>query len=306
MRYFFAILVKMYSYYVVVFIAFFACSFTSFAQDDSNFRNTHLSKGEEGKLVRVIDGDSFILQTPNNAQLRVNLASIALPHDTKAISEEAKSYLQTLLEGENIYLYYLGDKRDIYGRALAHIWVQDIWVQKAMLEKGLAYVYTYPHMLIQNARENKEKKNLPWAQNLPRYTDRLYQAEQTSRIVGLGLWKNKERKEDADENELHTFHAILPAHPEALKPYYHSTQIVEGRIYAVADVKGIVYLNFGKNYKTDFTIAINKSARAYFTYMGYNPLDLAGARIRVRGWLEPSQNGPVIWISDPLRLEVLD
>ena len=85
--------------------------------------------------------------------------------------------------------------------------------------------------------------------------------------------------------------------------FVDSVQIVEGIVTSTADVRGQIYLNFGADYKTDFTIAIARKYRRKFEAI--DPLSLEGARVRVRGWIE-LYNGPMIWIDHPERLEVLD
>jgi len=70
-------------------------------------------------------------------------------------------------------------------------------------------------------------------------------------------------------------------------------------------VRGQIYLNFGADYKTDFTIAIAKRNRKRFEKAGLDPLSLEGATVRVRGWIELS-NGPMVWLDHPERLEVLN
>jgi len=82
-----------------------------------------------------------------------------------------------------------------------------------------------------------------------------------------------------------------------------SLQIVEGVVISTADVRGRIYLNFGSDYKTDFTIAIAKKNVKNFAAL--NPIELTGARLRVRGWVEMI-NGPMIWLDHPGRLEVLN
>ena len=84
-----------------------------------------------------------------------------------------------------------------------------------------------------------------------------------------------------------------------------SFQLVEGIITSAADVRGTVYLNFGADYKTDFTIVVAKKNRRSLERAGLDPMTLEGAKVRIRGWIE-LQNGPMIWLDDPNRLEILD
>jgi hypothetical protein len=84
-----------------------------------------------------------------------------------------------------------------------------------------------------------------------------------------------------------------------------SFQLVEGRIRKVAIVKGRGYLNFGSDWRTDFTISITRSALRGFMAAGIDPRGLEGRQVRVRGWLK-SYHGPAIAASHPEQIEVLD
>jgi endonuclease YncB( thermonuclease family) len=250
-------------------------------------QSVKLIKGEHSKVSYVSDGDSLILATG----LKVVLASVQAPKrawpqkDLPAwpLSDEARNYLQHLCKGKNVQLYYGGDRRDRYGRALAQVWLKEqddgkdgVWLQEAMVEAGYARVYTWP----KSAQDTK----------------RLYAAERRARAAQRGIW---------GDDVSNGFYQIRKPDPNPLAQYVDSVQIVEGFILSSADVRGTVYLNFGSDYKTDFTIAIAKKNQRAFVKKNIDLMSLEGARVRVRGWIE-LQNGPVIWLNDPNRLEVLD
>ena len=244
-----------------------------------------LTKGEMGIVARVIDGDSFVLESG----LRVSLYGIqapkpAWPKDDKTawpMAEEATTALKTLIVGKQVQLYYNGDKRDRYGRALAQVWrldekgVPGLWLQNEMIDQGLARVYTWPgHLADVNA---------------------LYQTEIAARAKKLGIWSKAGK----------TYYDVRKPDPNPLAQYVDSVQIVEGYILSTADVRGNIYLNFGSDYKTDFTIGVPKRAKRAFKKAEIDPVTLTGAKVRIRGWVE-LYNGPMMWVSDPQRLEILD
>jgi len=119
--------------------------------------------------------------------------------------------------------------------------------------------------------------------------DALYRLEVEARDAQRGIWA-------------HEFYEVRRPDPDPLAQYVDTVQIVEGIITSTADVRGRVYLNFGADYKTDFTIAIARKNRRAFEAL--DPVSLAGARVRVRGWVELI-NGPMIWVDHPERLEIL-
>ncbi len=72
-----------------------------------------------------------------------------------------------------------------------------------------------------------------------------------------------------------------------------------------AVVRGRVYLNFGADWKTDFTVTVAPRDRRLFDDAGIDPGAFAGARLRVRGWVK-QYNGPMIEVTHPEQIEVLE
>lgn len=241
-----------------------------------------LKAGEQGRVLRIIDGDSLHLDNG----LKVRLAGISAPrlpktshsgHTPDHLGVKAADALEKLTLGKNLRLYYAGATRDRYGRALAQVYTLDTdhnphtWIQEALLRQGFARVYTWP-----DTHQN---------------TQRLYAAEQEARKHQRGIWKLPA-------------YAIRSPDPDPLAQYIDSFQIIEGIIISTADIRGHIYLNFGANYRTDFTITIKSQYKKRFLKAGIDLLSLEGARVRVRGWVE-LYNGPMVWIDHPERLEIL-
>jgi hypothetical protein len=84
-----------------------------------------------------------------------------------------------------------------------------------------------------------------------------------------------------------------------------SFQIVEGRVLAAALVRSGGYLNFGADYKTDFTLSFSREALQRLQESGIVFKSLQGVRLRARGWLRYF-NGPLIDITHPEQIEVLE
>lgn len=237
--------------------------------------------GEQGRVARIIDGDSFILALADGSELSVRLSAIQAPRTAQRAARdwpyasEARAGLSALIKGRNVRLYYGGERRDRFGRAVAQLYTvdqndqPDLWVQGEMVRLGLARVYSW----------KGELADLP----------ALYGLETEARDRNRGLWAS-------------SYYAVRKPDPDPLAQYVDSLQIVEGIVTSTADVRGRIYLNFGADYKTDFTIAIAKKNVKRFTSI--DPLSLTGARLRVRGWVEMI-NGPMIWVDHPGRLEIL-
>lgn len=81
--------------------------------------------------------------------------------------------------------------------------------------------------------------------------------------------------------------------------------IVEGRVISVGASNSTHYLNFGRDWSTDFTVTVRKTDLARFAEAGRHPAGLAGHRLRVRGWIR-TWNGAAIDARHPGDIEVLD
>ncbi|MBT7583524.1 MAG: thermonuclease family protein, partial [Kordiimonadaceae bacterium] len=110
--------------------------------------------------------------------------------------------------------------------------------------------------------------------------------EKTARLKNIGIW-------DLD------FYKIKPQ--EISGKHTNSFQVISGRIIDVATVGSNTYLNFGDDYKTDFTIVVPGRVNTMFKKQDINLADLEGKIIFVRGWLK-YYNGPSIDLTHPEQL----
>lgn len=122
----------------------------------------------------------------------------------------------------------------------------------------------------------------------------LYALEAEARRAGEGAWGSGA-------------FTIRDPDPDRLAQHLDSAQIIEGRVVAVGEARnGRLYLNFGLNWRTDFTVSLNRADRERFEAQGLSdPAQLEGAVIRVRGWLY-AENGPMIHVASPAQIEILD
>ena len=110
-----------------------------------------MEAGERGRVVRVIDGDSLVLDTGQTVRL-VGLEAPSFgrrdrldqPHAT-----ESHRLLEDLTLGRQVRLYYGGLTRDRYDRALAHLVTDDglgphMWINRELLARGGARFRAYP------------------------------------------------------------------------------------------------------------------------------------------------------------------
>lgn len=234
-----------------------------------------LKTGERATVVEVIDGDTVRLDDGWQVRL-VGIQAPKLPLGRKnfkkwPLADESKTALETLVLNRTVTLAYGGQRIDRHGRRLAHLFLDDeTWIQGNMLAAGMARVYSFPD----------NRTNMP----------EMLAAEGRARLKGAGIWGNG-------------WYAIRA--PDALARDIGGFQLVEGRVVGAADVRGTIYLNFGADWRSDFTVKIGKRDRKRFDAGGVDLLALEGRRVRVRGWLD-DYNGPMIEATHPEQIEVLD
>ena len=234
--------------------------------------------GGEALVNAVVDGDTVVLESAVMGANQVRLVGIQVPKlplgrknfPTWPLAAESKKALENLALGNTVTLSFGGSDKDRYGRLLAHLHRPDgTWVQGEMLKKGMARVYSF-------------------ADNRAR-VGRMLALESEARAARRGIWGLR-------------FYAVRT--PRELSSWIGTLQLVEGKVLKAARIKGRVYLNFGDDWKTDFTVTIGVPARRMFREAGTDPLSLEGKRIRVRGWLK-RYNGPMIAATHPEQIEVV-
>jgi endonuclease YncB( thermonuclease family) len=228
-----------------------------------------------GTVVAAIDGDTVTLADGREVRL-VGIQAPKLPlgrPNFKAwpFADEAKAALEAIALQRTVTLGFGGARSDRHGRVLAHLFVDDrIWVQGELLKRGLARVYTFA--------DNRAA------------VPAMLALEREARHAGRAIWR-------------HPFYRVRSA-AEAER-HLDSFELVEGLVLAAARVGARTYLNFGADFKTDFTVAIGAADRKRFVAAGLDPLALQNRRVRVRGWIK-SMNGPMIEATHPEQIELLD
>ncbi len=234
-----------------------------------------LESGEQARVVEVLDGDTVLLEDGLQVRL-VGIQAPKLPLGRKNFSkwplaDTARSALEDLVLDRGVSLAYGGLRVDRHGRRLAHLFLADgTWVQGELLSAGMARVYSFP--------DNRA------------IVDEMLAAEGRARRAGAGIWGND-------------WYAIRT--PDATVRDIGSFQLVEGRVVSAADVRGTIYLNFGADWRSDFTVKVTKRSRRSFAADGLDLLALENRVIRVRGWLD-DYNGPMIEATHPEQIEVLE
>lgn len=93
-----------------------------------------------GRVVKVIDGDTFDLLTKSNQKIRVRLFGIDAPERGQTFNVKAKEYTASLLAGKDVRLVV--NRKDQYGRIVADVYLTDgTHVNAQIIKAGFAWHY---------------------------------------------------------------------------------------------------------------------------------------------------------------------
>jgi hypothetical protein len=188
--------------------------------------------------------------------------------DSEAADTALRDRLTSIVAGATITVSSISPGPDRYGRIPALVAVNGVLLQQILAREGLAIAFAS-------------------GDPLPCF-DKILEAENDARRAAAGYWSDRS----------------LPwARPEALERRIGGFAIVEGVVLSVGNRRARTYLNFGRRWSEDVTAEIDAEHRDSFG--GEEALvRLAGARVRIRGYVEES-GGPMIAIRSPMQLEIV-
>jgi micrococcal nuclease len=96
------------------------------------------------EVDRVIDGDTIVLTSGQHVRyILVNTTEITNGHDD-CWGAEARDYNAQMVVGKTVTLEYDVECTDVYGRLLAYVTVDDLEINRALLELGYACLLHVP------------------------------------------------------------------------------------------------------------------------------------------------------------------
>ena len=176
---------------------------------------------DKGIVKEILKSDMIMLDNDR----RYRLENILVPpyEDAPAIDE-----LNQALLNKTSTLFTWHDDKNRHGLPQVHVVTENnVWIQQDLVSKGLAWAFISADTSLQMATALKV-------------------LEDGARLKQVGFWRNP-------------IYAIKS--PDDVKKFMNSYQIVEGKILSV-NIKnrtGSTFLNFGKNWKTDFEVRIKGS-----------------------------------------------
>ena len=303
---------------VILVILLLAClgADKGMAQTDSPFADECHSdrEGQRGSGVVVALLDARTLQLEDGRMLRLigilppyrpvleRRASSISKHDLNAAwrpMSKTRAALSALVVGRSVAFISGQRKKDRYGRLPAQVFVKPrvndsiadeaapgqqqqrtaqekpthlFWVQAYLVANGLARAYAQPGNAL--------------------CISQLIALEDQARKARIGFWRDG------------TFRVHRVANIEGLRRLVGSYQIVEGRVLRQGRSRSRVYLNFGTDWRRDFTIGIELRLMKTFANAGVDVKKLRTRFVRIRGWLS-WRRGPFIDAVTPAQIELL-
>jgi micrococcal nuclease len=131
---------------------------------------------QQGRIERVVDGDTIIARLDSGARERVRLIGVDTPESVKpgtpvqCFALRASALTKSLLEGRRVRLVLDAEPRDRYDRLLAYVYrlPDGLFVNAELVRRGFAQTLTIPPNV--------------------RFAERFAALARQARDAGRGLW----------------------------------------------------------------------------------------------------------------------
>ena len=145
---------------------------------------------------------------------------------------------------------------------------EEIFVNEKLISSGYGVLFTYPPNV--------------------KYVNDFTSAQESARRQARGIW---------------AVNSIVNA--DDAHKHIGEFAIVRGKVLSCYDSGGAIFLNFGSDYRKDFTIVIFKKNEKYFIEAGIPPCQYRGRTVEVVGKIK-EYNGPEIIVRHPSQLAVIE
>lgn len=230
-------------------------------------------------VEKVIDGDTIKLKDGRMIRL-IGINTPEMAHKgrpSEPFAKEAKLALKLLLEAAGpgdakVGLQYDAERKDRYGRTLAHVFLSDgRSIEADLLSKGLGAQIIVP----------------PNTKNQDCYRE----AEVEARKKQEGVWSS----------------IYQPIPVETLSRDTKGFRVITGRVINVNESRKSFWVNFPRHAdespREGVAVRIARKDEAYFNKL--QPAKLKNKKIIVRGWLYPYQKQLVMQVRHPLSIEIV-
>jgi endonuclease YncB( thermonuclease family) len=232
------------------------------------------------RVKTVIDGDTIVLDNISSTNVRYlgidspEVCSLDGPGDP--LSEEARKLNKNFVDGKRIRLEFDKEKFDPYGRTLAYVFVDDIFVNEQILRSGLART-----LLIEPN---------------DRYAKRLLRAEKLAKDLRRGIWGDLSSLKPPKGN------SDFVIKPASAKRYIDQRVVVRGKITKFRKSDKVLVLKM----EDVLDIVLFPDSLSNFSFFNIIPEDYyLGKPVEVIGKIRMYRGRPNIIISHPISIRVL-
>ncbi len=233
-----------------------------------------------GRVMRVVDGDTLVLDGDRRVRL-LDINTPELAHDgaaAQAGGRAATEALRNMVLGHEVTVRSGPRAKDKYDRLLGHVFLGNGgWVNGTLVRDGYAHVYTFAENAL--------------------YAPELLAYERAARARKVGIWAQPKWQ-------------VRAADDCCARADIGTFKLVEGTVVAAAHVEtasgGRTYLNFGDDWRTDFSVFIADKDTKWFKKAGIRDIGAfyRGKTVRVRGFLQPV-SGVLVRVTHPAQIEIV-
>ena len=260
---------------VLIFILITAALYFFYSEDKKS-----LETGEY-HVIEVLDGDTVIIDDARGSSVRyLGIDTPEMPREDspgEPMAEEAREYNEDLVGDKQVKLEFDEEKYDVYGRMLAHVYVDGVFVNLELLRKGLA-----TDMII-------EPNN--------KYSDSILAAIEQAKKQKRGIWGDLRAIKEPSGNGKHLID-LSKAHLYAGK-----SVVVEGDITNTRKTDTLIVLKMDDR----LNVKIFESDWPNFSHFGIAPDSYyKGKRLRVTGRVRVYRGTPGIVLDHPIAIRVIE
>lgn len=163
----------------VIIVLLFIIAFVAFAKNQNVFSAETISLSPnqtiEGRVVKVIDGDTIDVLDSQNVKHRIRFYGIDAPESKQDYGQQAKDFLASMIAGKKVQV--LIKDKDRYERNIGKVLLDGKDINKEMVANGYAHAYT-------------------------EYSTEYSSEEADAKAFKLGLWKDKHPIKPSDFRKL--------------------------------------------------------------------------------------------------------
>lgn len=124
-----------------------------------------------GKVIKIIDGDTFYIVNNEKKIFKIRIADIDAPEKKQHFGKESSDFIKSKIFGKYVNIINQKNKyKDKYGRILGDVFYdQKKNIGEELLDQGLAWVWHFSKNTIYKEHQNiakKAKKGI-WSKNNP-------------------------------------------------------------------------------------------------------------------------------------------